>query len=258
MKGLLVLGSMLLAGTMAFGQQSVMTCSSDDGQTRTCQAGPNRGIQFLRQRSDAACVEGQSYGIQRDRVWVSGGCRADFQVYNNAYSDDGTYSRQGTYNDDDTYWQYPNNNNDNDADDQGRVRRHHRHHRDQNGNVYDDDDNYNNGQVNNDGRYNDPYSPQGTYGQYGNQDSTIGVYPGRDIDAQSGDMPRYYGRFSNGVSTCSSDQGSGQTYCQTGGAFTQVQMTRQNGRCAQGQTWGVSSYGLWVADGCVAEFTVQR
>jgi hypothetical protein len=248
---------MLLAGTMAFGQQSIMTCSSDDGQTKTCQAGPNRGIQFLRQRSQASCVEGQSYGIQRNRVWVSGGCRADFQVFNRYNNNsDGTYSRQGTY-DDDIYSQ--DRDHDNDADDQGRARRR-RHHRDRNGNVFDDDDN--NGtyrdRTYNDGTYNDPYGRQGTYGPYNNQDSTIGVYPGRGVDSDSGNLPQYYGRYSNGMSLCSSDQGSGQTYCQTGGAFSRVQMTRQNGRCAQGQTWGVSSYGLWVADGCVAEFSVQR
>jgi Protein of unknown function (DUF3011) len=237
---------LLMAASMAMGQ-TVMTCSSDDGQMHACRVGDNSGIQFLRQRSDAACVAGQTYGIRRDGVWVTNGCRADFQVnVNGQYSDNGRAYNQGAYNG--QYSQYPDRDrdNDHDGDDQARERRHHDHDRDA----------YNNGQY---GPYNNngSYNQRGAYGAY-NQDSTVGVYPGRDRNAQNGPMPKYYGQYQNGISTCSSDSGSGQRYCQTGGAFSQVQMTRQNGRCSQGQTWGVSSVGLWVADGCSAEFTVQR
>lgn len=34
-----------------------------------------------KQLSDAACFQGQTYGIDRSSLWVSGGCRAAFSVF---------------------------------------------------------------------------------------------------------------------------------------------------------------------------------
>ena len=33
-----------------------------------------------RQISRDSCIEGRSWGVTRDRVWVSRGCRAEFSV----------------------------------------------------------------------------------------------------------------------------------------------------------------------------------
>ncbi|MEL1266238.1 DUF3011 domain-containing protein [Pseudoxanthomonas putridarboris] len=55
-------------------------CESDNGRTRTC-AVPSRGeVRLVRQLSSARCTEGHSWGRQRDAIWVSRGCRAEFEV----------------------------------------------------------------------------------------------------------------------------------------------------------------------------------
>jgi hypothetical protein len=36
-------------------------------------------VRLVRQQSRAPCVEGQSWGLSKHSVWVSGGCRATFQ-----------------------------------------------------------------------------------------------------------------------------------------------------------------------------------
>src|SRR3954466_5969960 len=94
----------VLTGAMAMAQSNnVFTCSSDDGRLHSCRVNTNQPIQFVRQRSDAQCVQGQTYGIDRGGVWVSNGCRADFavgdsnQAYNQGTYNNGTYN-QGTYN----------------------------------------------------------------------------------------------------------------------------------------------------------------
>jgi hypothetical protein len=63
----------------AFGQD-VVRCSSDNGRRNYCDVGPNREIRFARQVSGSACISGTTYGIERTRIWVDRGCRADFQV----------------------------------------------------------------------------------------------------------------------------------------------------------------------------------
>lgn len=36
-------------------------------------------VRLVRQQSKAPCVEGQSWGLSKHGVWVSGGCRATFE-----------------------------------------------------------------------------------------------------------------------------------------------------------------------------------
>ena len=84
-----------------------------------------------------------------------------------------------------------------------------------------------------------------------------------DRDHQGGPgwdrQPAYYaGSFSDGHSHCSSGQGSGPVYCQSNGAFRYANPLRVNGACVQNRTWGVSQYGLWVANGCAGEWEIKR
>jgi hypothetical protein len=225
-----------LTGVMAMAQDNnVFTCSSDNGQLHSCRVNTNAPIQFIRQRSHAECIAGQTYGIDRGGVWVTNGCRADFAVgYQGAYN-------QGTYN---------NGGNDNDADDQnnnGNWRR--RHHRDGDYNgTYSQNGPYNNDPYNNEPNNSGSYDRPGTYqGPYNN-----GGY------INSGEQIHYYGTYKNGRTKCSADRGAGQTFCSTGGQLSDATIVRQNGSCQRGQNWDVSQYGLWVADGCSAEFQIQR
>jgi hypothetical protein len=221
LRGLMGLAALLvLSGTMAMAQSNVFTCSSNDGQRHSCRVNTNAPIQFVRQRSEAQCITGQTYGIDRGEVWVTNGCRADFAVV-----DQGSYNR-GAYNNGDR-------DNDNDADDH-----HHHHHR--NGDydsTYSQNGSYNNGYYDRNGNYQGPYNQGGR--------------------VNSGPI-QYYGTYKNGRTKCSANQGAGQTYCSTGGALSEATILQQNGNCQRGRNWNINPDGLWVADGCSAEFQIQR
>jgi len=60
---------------------TVVRCESYDQQQAYC-ALPFRGrVRLVNQVSRAACTEGYSWGFDRRGVWVSRGCRGDFEVY---------------------------------------------------------------------------------------------------------------------------------------------------------------------------------
>jgi hypothetical protein len=61
------------------GGQSI-TCSSDNMRRNYCAADTRRGVQLVRQRSDARCIQGSTWGYDRRGIWVDRGCRADFLV----------------------------------------------------------------------------------------------------------------------------------------------------------------------------------
>ena len=58
----------------------VITCSSDDGGRKYCPANTRGGVSMVRQRSDARCQQGYSWGYDQRGIWVDRGCRADFSV----------------------------------------------------------------------------------------------------------------------------------------------------------------------------------
>jgi Protein of unknown function (DUF3011) len=64
----------------AGGQSTVITCSSDDMHRHYCPADTRGGVQLLKQRSDASCRQGRSWGYDRSGIWVDHGCRADFEI----------------------------------------------------------------------------------------------------------------------------------------------------------------------------------
>jgi hypothetical protein len=57
-----------------------ITCSSDDMRRHYCDADTRGGVRLLRQRSDADCRQGSTWGYDRRGIWVDRGCRADFEV----------------------------------------------------------------------------------------------------------------------------------------------------------------------------------
>ena len=59
----------------------VFRCESNDGRTRECAVNTRAGVQLVRQLSDAACIEGRTWGYGRNGIWVSQGCRAEFRGY---------------------------------------------------------------------------------------------------------------------------------------------------------------------------------
>ncbi len=75
--------------------QRIVRCESDQGRTRTC-AIPSRGdVRLLRQLSRARCTEGYSWGHERNAIWVSRGCRAEFEVYGRGHGWGGGWNSGG-------------------------------------------------------------------------------------------------------------------------------------------------------------------
>jgi DUF3011 family protein len=65
------------------GSGQSITCSSDNGRRNYCGANTGGGVSMVRQRSDARCTQGYSWGYDRRGIWVDHGCRADFVVNSN-------------------------------------------------------------------------------------------------------------------------------------------------------------------------------
>jgi Protein of unknown function (DUF3011) len=63
-----------------WGQAYLVYCSSDDMERVWCPADARFGVRLIRQRSEAACVEGQTWGYGKRGIWADRGCRADFAV----------------------------------------------------------------------------------------------------------------------------------------------------------------------------------
>ncbi|GHC03375.1 DUF3011 domain-containing protein [Thermomonas carbonis] len=73
--GLLLLGA---GGTAS--AQSTITCESRNGQYQSCSANTSGGVTLSRQLSSQGCWQGDTWGYDRNRVWVTRGCRAEFRV----------------------------------------------------------------------------------------------------------------------------------------------------------------------------------
>ena len=73
--GLLLLG---FGGSAA--AQSTITCESRNGQYQACSANTSGGVTLSRQLSSQGCWQNDTWGYDRNRVWVTRGCRAEFRV----------------------------------------------------------------------------------------------------------------------------------------------------------------------------------
>lgn len=58
----------------------VIRCRSENYQQAFCRVDARGGVTLVRQHSRASCVEGRSWGVGRDGIWVDRGCDADFAI----------------------------------------------------------------------------------------------------------------------------------------------------------------------------------
>jgi hypothetical protein len=58
----------------------IIYCASESDQRNFCQADTRGGVRMVRQRSDADCRLGRTWGYDRNGIWVDRGCRADFEL----------------------------------------------------------------------------------------------------------------------------------------------------------------------------------
>lgn len=75
-----ILSSLALRAQSGITEQNgrAVTCASDDGGRHMCRVDTSRGVVMTRQRSGSPCTQGQTWGYNRDGIWVDRGCRADF------------------------------------------------------------------------------------------------------------------------------------------------------------------------------------
>ena len=228
-------------------------CESNDGRVNRCALPYGSGrVVIERQHSRSACIEGRSWGQERDGIWVAQGCRADFRMSNNGYygNSGGYYGNNGYYGGNNRYYGsgsgYDNvircESND------GRTRRcavgnrgraqlvrqlsrsacvEGRTWGSDAGGIWVSQGCRGEFQVSG---YGNSYRNYGAYGSYGDQ---YGF--GRVFRCESND-----GRMRE----CAANTRAG------------VQLVRQLSRsaCIEGRTWGYGRNGIWVADGCRAEF----
>ena len=71
-----------------YGNGRVVRCDSTSGRTVRCNADSRGGVRLVRQVSNTQCIEGRNWGYDRNGIWVSGGCRGEFQT-GGGRSDDG-------------------------------------------------------------------------------------------------------------------------------------------------------------------------
>jgi hypothetical protein len=63
------------------GSGRTVTCKSEHFQYNRCPVYQGRGkVRLTRQLSDASCVRGSSWGVDRDGIWVNNGCAAEFEI----------------------------------------------------------------------------------------------------------------------------------------------------------------------------------
>ncbi|HEX6773150.1 MAG TPA: DUF3011 domain-containing protein [Acidobacteriaceae bacterium] len=220
-----------------------ITCSSDNGQRNYCPANTKGAdVRMVRQRSDARCTQGYSWGYDRHGIWVDRGCRADFIVTNRperpgggpGYGGPGYGGEQTiTCSSDNGQRNYcPANTNGADV----RMVRQRSDARCTQG-------------------YSWGYDRRGIWVDRGcRADFIVTNRPGRP-----GGGPGYGGPDYGGAQTitCSSDDG-GRRFC---GADTRngVRLVRQrsDARCTQGYSWGYDRRGIWVDRGCRADFVTR-
>ncbi|MGO4260956.1 DUF3011 domain-containing protein [Lysobacter sp. TAB13] len=65
------------AGERLYGGD-VLRCASSNEETVQCPADTRGGVRLIRRTSGKPCVEGTTWGADRGGVWVSQGCAADF------------------------------------------------------------------------------------------------------------------------------------------------------------------------------------
>lgn len=75
----LLAGAALLA-PLAAHAATTLRCESTDGRWRACSVDTRGGVTLSRQLSQAGCWQGDTWGYDRNRIWVTNGCRAEFRV----------------------------------------------------------------------------------------------------------------------------------------------------------------------------------
>src|SRR5437899_374444 len=207
-----------------YGGGQTITCSSDNGKRNYCNVDTRGGVQLVRQRSGSPCTQGQTWGWDRNAIWVDLGCRADFVIGRGGNAGGGGVGQSLTCSSDDGKRNYCN------ADTRGGVQMVRQ-------------------------RSGSPCTQGQTWGWDGRG---IWVDRGCRADFIVGRGGNNGGNWGGGggdgrgqTFTCSSNDGN-RNYCSIPGGGGNVVLSRQisGSPCTQGQTWGIDRRGVWVDRGC--------
>jgi hypothetical protein len=215
-------------GQQGYGQQTV-NCSSNNGRKNYCGDFGNRDIRLIRQISGSPCIQGRTWGVDRGGLWVDQGCRADFAVGGGGRPPGPPPSQtiNCSSNDGRRNWCAIGN-----SRDVQLVR-----------------------QISG--------SPCVQGRTWGIDQRGLWVDNGCRADFAIGGGGGGGGGYRPPpppppqVITCSSNNGK-RNWCDVGGS-RDIRLNRQisGSPCIQGQSWGIDNRGIWVDNGCRAEFRVR-
>lgn len=77
-------GLLLLLGGGTAAAQTTVRCESTGGQYQACNVNTSGGVTLSRQLSSQGCWQNDTWGYDRNRIWVNRGCRADFRIGNSS------------------------------------------------------------------------------------------------------------------------------------------------------------------------------
>lgn len=66
---------------------ALVRCESNDERTRRCRVDTRGGVRLVQQDSRSPCIRGRTWGYDERGIWVTGGCRARFEVGGDGYRD---------------------------------------------------------------------------------------------------------------------------------------------------------------------------
>ena len=66
------------AHAQLFGDKDRVRCESKEGRRETYETKWSNNTRLVKQLSDSRCVQGRTWGFSSGKVWVDGGCRAEF------------------------------------------------------------------------------------------------------------------------------------------------------------------------------------
>ncbi len=224
----------------------IVRCESRDERTQRCSIDGSE-VQLVRQLSGTQCVRGRNWGTDYRGIWVNSGCRAEFRVFSDAYYDDDRY--------DNRY-----------------------------GSGYGHD-------QGNDGLFRcessnnrtERCSSAGGRAQFIRQLSNTPCVRGqswgsdsRGVWVSNGCRALFRTSYGNGYGNgygnnhgghggsdlirCESNDNRSHSCAFDGNLRGDIRLLRQlSGKpCIEGQTWGRSRNGVWVTNGCRAEFVIGR
>lgn len=79
----------LLLGGASVAQADTLRCESRNNGYTSCPADTRNGVTLTQQLSSQGCWQGDTWGYDRNRIWVNRGCRAEFRVGGGSSSNNG-------------------------------------------------------------------------------------------------------------------------------------------------------------------------